>query len=125
MKHPRVKVDAYGISVGFYSYMDVKVFGDTSENVDEAKSPRFLFVYTSVLWTILCFKQLKLVYMQTYVSAPKGDMSGWYIVEKWNTIEQRYIPLKGEEYPTEDQAKARASELNRTEKEDNKEGGEK
>jgi len=44
MKHPRVKVDAHGQTVGFYSYMDVTVFGDTSENIDEAESPRFLFV---------------------------------------------------------------------------------
>ena len=52
-------------------------------------------------------------------------MSGRYVVEKWHTIEQQYIPLKGEEYPTEDQAKARASELNGIENEYSKEGGEK
>ncbi len=63
--------------------------------------------------------------MQTYVSAPKGDMSGWYVVEKWNTIEQQYYPLKGEVYPTEEQAKERATELNRIDNEDCKEGGEK
>ena len=54
--------------------------------------------------------------MQKYVSAPKGDMSGWYIVEKWHIVEQQYHPLKGEEYPTEEQAKTRAAELNRAEK---------
>ena len=31
MKQSRVKVDAYGISVGFYSLYDCKVFADTSE----------------------------------------------------------------------------------------------
>ena len=30
--------------VGFYSYMNVKAFGDTSGNVDEVISPRFLFL---------------------------------------------------------------------------------
>lgn len=63
--------------------------------------------------------------MQTYVSAPMEDRSGWYNVEKWHTTEQRYIPMKNEKYPTEAQSKARASELNRAEKEANKEGGEK
>ena len=63
--------------------------------------------------------------VQIYVASPKDDISGWYIVEKWHTIEHRYIPLQGEEYPTEGQAVARASELNRIETEDNKEGGEK
>lgn len=53
------------------------------------------------------------------------DRSGWYNVEKWHTTEQRYIPMKNEKYPTEAQSKARASELNRAEKEANKEGGEK
>lgn len=63
--------------------------------------------------------------MQTYVSAPMGDMSGWYNVEKWHMTEQRYIPMKDEKYPTEAQAKARATELNSAENEANEEGGEK
>lgn len=63
--------------------------------------------------------------MQKYVAAPKGDMSGWYVVEKWNKTQRQYFPLKGEEYPTETQAKARAAELNRIENSDYEEGGEK
>ena len=54
-----------------------------------------------------------------------GDMSGWYNVEKWHMTEQRYIPMKDEKYPTEAQAKARATELNSAENEANEEGGEK
>ena len=34
MKQPGVKVDAYASCVGSYSFMAVKVFGDTSEGVD-------------------------------------------------------------------------------------------
>ena len=46
-------------------------------------------------------------------------------MQTWNTIEQQYYPLKGEVYPTEEQAKERATELNRIDNEDCKEGGEK
>ena len=35
------------VGVGFYSDMVVKVFGDAAGNVDEAKSPRFLFLLFS------------------------------------------------------------------------------
>lgn len=62
--------------------------------------------------------------MQKYVASPKSDLSGSYIVEKWDIIKQQYFPLKGEEYPTEEQAKERARELNDLDKEENKEGGE-
>ena len=34
--------DAHASGVGFYSDMVVKVFGDTSGDVDEVRSPRFL-----------------------------------------------------------------------------------
>ena len=63
--------------------------------------------------------------MQKYVASTKSDLSGWYIVEKWNIIQQQYFPEKGEEYPTEEQAKERARELNDLNKEENKNGGEK
>lgn len=65
--------------------------------------------------------------MQIYVASPKDDLSGKYIVEKWDEIKQQYIPLKGEEYPTWEQAEERARELNEALRQDNKdkkEGGE-
>ena len=37
-------MDAHADGVGFYSYMNVRAFGDTSGNVDEVISPRFLFL---------------------------------------------------------------------------------
>ena len=56
--------------------------------------------------------------VQIYVASPKYDISGWYIVEKWDFIKERYAPLKGEEYPTLEQAKERAHELNEMAKAD-------
>lgn len=56
--------------------------------------------------------------MQTYVASPKSDLSGWYIIEKWDLVQQQYFPLNGEKYPTKEQAEDRARELNRMEKED-------
>ena len=40
----RVKDGAHADGVGSYSWMCTKVFGDTSDNVDEVSSPRFLFI---------------------------------------------------------------------------------
>ena len=57
--------------------------------------------------------------MQKYVASPKSDLSGSYIVEKWDVVKRQYFPLKGEEYPTKEQAEERAHELNEAEKEDN------
>ena len=56
--------------------------------------------------------------IQLYVASPQGNMSGWYIVEKWDFIIKQYTPLKGEEYPTLEQAKERAHELNEAAKAD-------
>ena len=41
-KHSRVKVNAHAVGVGFYSYMNATVFGDTSESVDEVLVRVFL-----------------------------------------------------------------------------------
>lgn len=40
--HSRVKVNAHGVSVGFLLVYECMVFGDTSDNIDEVFSPRFL-----------------------------------------------------------------------------------
>lgn len=37
-----MKVNAHGVSVGFLLVYECMVFGDTSDNIDEVFSPRFL-----------------------------------------------------------------------------------
>jgi len=51
IKQSRVEVDAHVARRGLLLVYDCKVFGDTSINVDEVISPRFLFVSTSAFRT--------------------------------------------------------------------------
>lgn len=51
--------------------------------------------------------------LQTYVSQPSEDMAGWEVAKFCDEL-SNYVPIKGEFYLTEELAKERASELNKT-----------
>lgn len=51
--------------------------------------------------------------LQTYVSQPSEDMTGWEVAKFCDEL-SNYVPIKGEFYVTEELAKERASELNKT-----------
>lgn len=50
--------------------------------------------------------------IQRYISQPSDKHIGWFEVAKFSPKEQCYIPLKGEVFQIEADAKARAHELN-------------
>lgn len=49
--------------------------------------------------------------MQMFVSQPSYEEYGWEVA-RYNEAQQNYVPLNGENYPTEMQAKGSAAELN-------------
>ena len=55
--------------------------------------------------------------MQMFVSQPSYDKFGWEVA-RYCEEQQNYIPIEGEIYPTEKQAKERAAELNQQHKEE-------
>ena len=61
--------------------------------------------------------------MQKFFSEPKSDLSGWYVVASKDFTTGKITPLKGEEFPNEELAKARANELNKLNNDDNMKGG--
>lgn len=61
--------------------------------------------------------------MQRYFSEPKSDLSGRYVVVIKDFTTGEITPIEGEEFLNEEQAKARASELNKFNNDDNMEGG--
>ena len=57
--------------------------------------------------------------MKTYTTKPSEKFAGWYCIVRWNVLKEEYEPIEVEQYPTLEQAEARANELNEAEKEDN------
>lgn len=57
--------------------------------------------------------------MKEFTIQPSNTKIGYYEVVKFSVEHNRYIPLKGEIYPTESQARDRVEELNRYLEEDN------
>ena len=55
--------------------------------------------------------------MQMFVSQPSYNEFGWEVA-RYSEALQNYIPIKGEIYSTEKQAKERAAELNQQHKEE-------
>ena len=55
--------------------------------------------------------------LQIFVSQPSDNEFGWEVA-RYSEAQQNYIPVKGEIYPTEKQAKERAAELNQQFKEE-------
>lgn len=56
--------------------------------------------------------------LQEYVSQPSDRNYGKYEVAKYSEKDNNYIPIKGELYLVEEEAKDRADELNRFVEED-------
>lgn len=52
--------------------------------------------------------------MQEFVSQPSDKADGTYVVARYNYTINDYVPIKGEVYRTEEEAKKRAHELNQS-----------
>lgn len=82
----------------------------------------FFYAFENVIATRIVESQMLKTYcvmadMQMFVSQPSYDKFGWEVA-RYCEEQQNYIPIEGEIYPTEKQAKERAAELNQQFKEE-------
>lgn len=75
--------------------------------------------YLSIFSAIVCFLVIvmlnfKYYFMQQFSCQPCDNAmyTGQYQIIRWNTLLEKWEPVKGEIYATEEAAKQRAKELN-------------